>query len=587
MSILRRFVRSFAAGDSSDRSVADTQPVLAARSADDGRAEERSVVLPHKALPEMQGKVYRFTRTEDCAGCSEAANNVDGGYSMKYYLETVALTLMRSSLAVDEAGYPSTPSVLIVQTKKADIARPFSPYGHKKQRRRNDSEGAWFSEGEFLGRVKVDKKTNLHLLDDFPSHDRESAVHHLEAARKFFDIVIVHPSVRIPLPSSWVTRYYGTQVLDSDSANNQDAESKRTNLHMCSQSLYDAKSLAEQDTNTVSLLKVWANTDSEYARAIDILSDDLARHMLGVQSGTTALDRLEDLGRMRKTLAGKRSSDYEISELVGGGVFLSFATVLFSALAGTNGYIINNDFTNIDLIMTSSVGLSGAIASSYVFWRGFQTWYSTSRINTLKKKNAQRFLESMKPSQLDDVEESVISKSYNRKSLFATKVERLDVNGWASRLDSATPIAVVNERITKLRTSWAEYELDPVKALDYPLMLDATCEQTAIFLQALNDLEYAQRQASVDHTKNGLLVKSLAHAEKAFYVAEANAKKQRLTYLSNDDRKKVAKARKFAEIMKDSGSGTNEKRIAFDRANKALEGVLPPLAPKIIGMIES
>lgn len=153
--------------------------------------------------------------------------------------------------------------------------------------------------------------------------------------------------------------------------------------------------------------------------------------------------------------------------------------------------------------------------------------------------------------------------------------------------DSYSPRELLQERIDSLQERWMEYELDPIKALDFPLMLDPSCDQTYAFISAMEEVKRVQRRLDLKEVKLPKLTKAVKVAERAFAAAEANAKKQRLTYLSNDDRKKVAKARKFAEIMNDSGSGTNEKRIAFDRANKALEGVLPPLTPKIIGMIES
>lgn len=144
----------------------------------------------------------------------------------------------------------------------------------------------------------------------------------------------------------------------------------------------------------------------------------------------------------------------------------------------------------------------------------------------------------------------------------------------------------LQERISRLKEQWMEYELDPIKALDFPLMLDATCKYTAAFLRSMNELEYAQRETEKDPSRTRHLATAVARAEESFYAAESYARKKALTLLTQEERGEVSKARQLAAVMKDKASTPHEKRLAYQQANKLIDGILPPLSSKVIGLLE-
>lgn len=140
--------------------------------------------------------------------------------------------------------------------------------------------------------------------------------------------------------------------------------------------------------------------------------------------------------------------------------------------------------------------------------------------------------------------------------------------------------------------SWMSYELDPMKYLSFPLITDVTDAKTAAFVVSMEKAKRALSAAVEPSTSQEFFalkdLESLVEdAEVSFRAAEYNAKKNGLSYLSTDGRQAVNRAASLAAIMTDEEAAPNERRMAYEQANKILEGVLPPLNPRVIGLLGS
>lgn len=206
---------------------------------------------------------------------------------------------------------------------------------------------------------------------------------------------------------------------------------------------------------------------------------------------------------------------------------------------------------------------------------------------------------------LEDIQEALVNRRQKHKEqvLAEKKAEAKDDSsekvGGATDDDSspvsASPshsparIKSLNLRMSKLEEHWMAYELNPQLLLTYPKMADATCPETAQFVLAWSELtSWAESvERDLDSYNAGEFEEVLRRAESAFVVAEANARKAAQSYLSDDERKKIARAKDLMAIATDESAATNERATAFKRANRELEGVLPPLNPKIVGLLEA
>lgn len=159
---------------------------------------------------------------------------------------------------------------------------------------------------------------------------------------------------------------------------------------------------------------------------------------------------------------------------------------------------------------------------------------------------------------------------------------------------TATPRPLLNskmliQRLSRLADKWMSYELDPMKALDYPLMLDASCQETRSFLHSYDSLLVAKDIYEEEESNESLttLQECLEEAELAFIAAENNAKKMRLAHLSLDDKKKVSKAKNLTSLALNESASPHERISAWKKAHDQLEGILflPDAAVK--GLLES
>ena len=113
------------------------------------------------------------------------------------------------------------------------------------------------------------------------------------------------------------------------------------------------------------------------------------------------------------------------------------------------------------------------------------------------------------------------------------------------------------------------YQQDIVKIIKYPLMVDTTDPFTAKMMMLLNKAD--RLRLFSDNKQFSETVDSL---EEAFLAAESNALRLSVSKLSEDDRKKTAKATDLLSIAMDTAASDNEKQLAFKQGLKQLEGII-------------
>lgn len=115
----------------------------------------------------------------------------------------------------------------------------------------------------------------------------------------------------------------------------------------------------------------------------------------------------------------------------------------------------------------------------------------------------------------------------------------------------------------------ASYETDIVKIIKYPVMADKTDPLTLDMVMALNNAQLLSAEPDSNEFKD-----AVNHLQKAFIVAESNARKIASTLLSETDKKKTAKATDLFRVASNEASSEQEKKVAFVQGFKQLEGIL-------------
>lgn len=160
----------------------------------------------------------------------------------------------------------------------------------------------------------------------------------------------------------------------------------------------------------------------------------------------------------------------------------------------------------------------------------------------------------------------LLENTVNKKHLgVAVESENTDKQKDKEVPAGPTAITVFNDVMVSINS----YQEDIVKIIKYPVMTDRTDAYTLKMAKALN---HAKRLVS---TPDSVEFKdAVAALEDAFLEAESNAIKLSATTLSEADRKKVALAKDLLRVASDEASAENEKKMAFQRGFKTLEGVL-------------
>ncbi|MGV0597139.1 hypothetical protein ABQF44_26250 [Mycolicibacterium porcinum] len=145
---------------------------------------------------------------------------------------------------------------------------------------------------------------------------------------------------------------------------------------------------------------------------------------------------------------------------------------------------------------------------------------------------------------------------------------------------------------------WLDYEIDIAKLLDFPLMTDMRDPLTIAFHRARGRADLLRPERPED-----LLGDRAAQLEyrdavhdyvTAFDIAEAEAIRRRRSDFSEAAQERIARAQQLLRLASDDGATPDERRGAYARAQKELDGliVLPArtrdgIERRIVGELEA
>jgi hypothetical protein len=125
---------------------------------------------------------------------------------------------------------------------------------------------------------------------------------------------------------------------------------------------------------------------------------------------------------------------------------------------------------------------------------------------------------------------------------------------------------------------WLDYEMDVAKLLDFPMMTDMREAMTVRFHKAKLRADML-RPGSVedllgDRDSQAEYLEAVQHYVSAFDAAESEALRRRRKDFSADEQQRLARAQRLLRLAADTAATPEERRNAYDRARKELDGVI-------------
>lgn len=125
---------------------------------------------------------------------------------------------------------------------------------------------------------------------------------------------------------------------------------------------------------------------------------------------------------------------------------------------------------------------------------------------------------------------------------------------------------------------WLDYEMDVAKLLDFPLMTDMREPLTAEFHRARSRADLlrpasaddliSDREALVDYRD------AVHDYVSAFDVAEAEAIRRRRSDFSTEAQERLERAQRLLRVASDGSATTEERRSAYSKAQRELDGLI-------------
>jgi uncharacterized protein (DUF2384 family) len=125
---------------------------------------------------------------------------------------------------------------------------------------------------------------------------------------------------------------------------------------------------------------------------------------------------------------------------------------------------------------------------------------------------------------------------------------------------------------------WLEYEMDVAKLLDFPMMTDMREPMTVRFHQAKVRADMLRpvtvEDLLADRGSQAEYLEAVQHYVTAFEVAETEAMRRRRSDFSAEEQQRLARAQRLLRLACDTGAAQEERRHAYDRARRELDGLM-------------
>lgn len=143
------------------------------------------------------------------------------------------------------------------------------------------------------------------------------------------------------------------------------------------------------------------------------------------------------------------------------------------------------------------------------------------------------------------------------------------------------PNSRLRARLDKVLEQWSEYETDPVKILDYPMVSNMSFAPTSHFHLALRQA----REAFAEESSVETLTTSVVALEHSYEVMINEAQRVKWNSFSVEEKKHLRTAQQLLNMALDSSSSVNERNLAYKKLLKEVEGIIS-LSPATILAIE-
>jgi hypothetical protein len=160
------------------------------------------------------------------------------------------------------------------------------------------------------------------------------------------------------------------------------------------------------------------------------------------------------------------------------------------------------------------------------------------------------------------------------------KVAMAEASG-RGRVDEAAArreVTKVLQRHDGTDARWLEYELDVAKLLDFPLMTDMREPLTAEFHRARSRADLLRPVSAEDLVGDRdaqLDYRDAVHDYvTAFDVAEAEAVRRRRSDFSAEAQERLERAQRLLRVASDGAATTDERRNAYSKAQRELDGLI-------------
>ena len=129
----------------------------------------------------------------------------------------------------------------------------------------------------------------------------------------------------------------------------------------------------------------------------------------------------------------------------------------------------------------------------------------------------------------------------------------------------------LQKRVDDVIRRWADFETDPVKVLDYPMVTNMGFAPTSEFHLALL---HAKSAVSDDDHDLGQAQDKVVDLEHAYKVMISEAQRMKWSSFSVEEQKHLSKAQAFLQMALNSSSSSHERNVAYKRLLKEVEGIL-------------
>lgn len=162
-----------------------------------------------------------------------------------------------------------------------------------------------------------------------------------------------------------------------------------------------------------------------------------------------------------------------------------------------------------------------------------------------------------------------------------TSLEPAEDKDKAISAPAEEPREALHEKMNTIIRQWSEYELDPVKILDYPMISNMGFAPTSAFHLAM-----LRAKNGFNSNEDIAVLKTLVtELEHTYTVMVSEAKRMKWNQFSAEEQKHLRSAQNLLNIALNSSSSPNERNIAYKRLLKEVEGIIT-LSPATILAIE-